>query len=226
MLFVDMRCDRDADFNTLMSDKSAAALATWVQDLLSAQAAGQPAVGLLASGQALFIDVPNEFSKHLADAEMANYAQFATVQNAIASLADKGIPVVYMTGDVHWGRVACGTDNQTGTVLYEVISSPSRLIHVPGIDALKDAQNKIKGIFGAGVPWPHHSPPATPPSKFGPNARFSVTGQYGQRGDQVAILSFTRVGGGVDMQVTYYGISSDKSLSQSSTTPRFELRVR
>jgi len=226
MLFVDMRCDRDDTFKALMGPKAIAAMSAWEKDLLDAQAAGKPVVGLLASGQALLIDPPaSNWRKKTFDAEMPNYAQFDILQATIGRLADSGVPVVYMTGDVHWGRVASGFDLQTRTVLYEVISSPSRLIRTPFLDTAKEAVNSIKGIFGDKGEWPRHADPDPVPDRFGINHRFALKQEYGQRGDQVAMLSFTRVGSGVDMQVTYYGITGDKELSQSTSTTRFPLRA-
>jgi hypothetical protein len=157
---------------------------------------------------------------------MPNYAQFDVLQATLGRLADNGIPIVYMTGDVHWGRVASGHDLQTSTSLYEVIASPSRLIRTPLLDTAKEAANSVRGIFGGGNAWPRHSDPEDVPDRFGVNHRFTLRQEFGRRGDQVAILSFTRVGSGVDMQVMYYGISSDKELSQSESTTRFELRAR
>ena len=227
MLFVDMRCDRDSTFKSLMGPKAVAAMQAWEHDLVDARAAGRPVVGLLASGQALFIDPPeSNWRKKTFDAEMPNYAQFDVLQATLGRLADQGVPVVYMTGDVHWGRVASGHDLQTGTALFEVIASPSRLIRTPLLDTAKEAANSVKGIFGGGNAWPRHSDPEDVPDRFGVNHRFALKQEFGRRGDQVAILSFTRVGSGVDMQVMYYGISSDKALSQSESTTRFELRAR
>ncbi|MEI6001013.1 hypothetical protein H3V53_28665 [Paraburkholderia bengalensis] len=227
MLFVDMRCDRDSTFKSLMGPQAVAAMQTWEKDLVDAHAAGRPAVGLLASGQALFIDPPDtDWRKKTFDAEMPNYAQFDVLQATLGRLADNGIPVVYLTGDVHWGRVASGRDLQTGTALYEVISSPSRLIRVPFLDTAKEAVNAVKGIFGPRNAWPRHADPDPVPDRFGINHRFAINQEFGHRGDQVAMVSFTRVGSGVDMQVSYYGISSDKTISQSVSTTRFELRAR
>ncbi|WP_225033076.1 hypothetical protein [Paraburkholderia sp. XV] len=227
MLFVDMRCDRDSTFKSLMGPKAVAAMQAWEHDLVDARAAGRPVVGLLASGQALFIDPPeSNWRKKTFDAEMPNYAQFDVLQATLGRLADQGVPVVYTTGDVHWGRVASGHDLQTGTALFEVIASPSRLIRTPLLDTAKEAANSVKGIFGGGNAWPRHSDPEDVPDRFGVNHRFALKQEFGRRGDQVAILSFTRVGSGVDMQVMYYGISSDKALSQSDSTTRFELRAR
>ena len=124
MLFVDMRCERDSTFTSLMGPKAVDAMNKWEKDLVDTHAAGRPAVGLLASGQALFIDPPeSDWRKKTFDAEMPNYKQFDALQATLGRLADNGIPVAYLTGDVHWGRVASGEDLQTQTRLYEVIAS-------------------------------------------------------------------------------------------------------
>jgi hypothetical protein len=99
-------------------------------------------------------------------------------------------------------------------------------LRAPFLYTAKAAANSGKGIFGAKAPWPRNSDPEPVPDRFGLNHRFALKQEYGQRGDQVAIVSFTRVGSGVDMQVMYYGISSDKAISQSVSTARFELRAR
>ncbi|AET95073.1 hypothetical protein BYI23_D015630 (plasmid) [Burkholderia sp. YI23] len=228
MLFIDLRCDRDNQLDTLMSASASAALTQWKDDLIAARKANRPAVGMLVSGQALYVNAPvAEWRKHSIDAEMPNYKQFSAIEQTIAELSGEGIPVVYMTGDVHWGRVALGTDVRTGAVLYEVIASPSRLLRVPLLDTAKEQWNKAKGIFGDKDDWPRHSEPEEPPHFFGPNGciRVGATGCQ-QRGDQVAIVSFTRVGSGADMQVSYYGISDDKALAHSNQSQRFELRMR
>jgi hypothetical protein len=39
------------------------------------------------------------------------------------------------------------------------------------------------------------------------------------------VISFARAGGGVDFSVTYYGVSQDKAMAKSLTTPTYELRI-
>lgn len=227
LLLVDTRCRRDDKFTRLMRDEALAAVEQWVADLLAARAAEQPAIGLLASGQALFIDAPErESDKRNVDAELANYEQFRTLYRAIERLADAGVPVLYITGDVHWGRVASGTDLRSGrTLLYEVICSPSRLIRVPFADSARESWGGVRGIFGKPPPWPRHSEPNEVPERFGDNRRFGLRNLFKQRGDQVAVLSFSRTGGGVDCQVTYYAIHPDKAIAKSQSTERFPLRA-
>jgi PhoD-like phosphatase len=224
MLFVDMRCVRDQQFDKLMSPDARSALMQWAEDLLKARAQGKPAVGLLSSGQALFITPPHEESKKRdVDAEMGNYREFDDVLEQIARLTDAGIPVVYVTGDVHWSRVAKAADtvNQR-TLLYEVICSPSRLISTPLMDTFKDLKSFVGGIFGPKDPWPHHPDLDKLPEGIGPGRRYRPQQALGRRGDQVAVLSFTG-GANVQMRVTYYAISDDKRVAQSETTGPFSL---
>jgi hypothetical protein len=227
MLFVDMRVERDGQFNQLMNARALTALHAWRDDLLADHAAGRPTAGLLSSGQALFIDPPQSDSKKRdVDAEMGNYAQFAEIQRVLGELADHDVPVVYVTGDVHWGRVSGAADQvkQGRTSLYEVIASPSRLIRNPLTDTAKEAANAVKGIFGKKDPWPRHADAEAPPDRFGEARRFKPQSAYTHKGDHVAIVSFMRAGSGIDFEVSYYGIHTDKSLSQSRTVGPFSLR--
>jgi len=227
MLFVDMRVDRDSSFQRLMNDNAETAFTLWVNDLIQAKKAGEPSVGVLASGQALFIEPPSsDLKKHAADAEMGNYRQFDFVESELMRLADEGIPLLYLTGDVHWGRVASAVDRQHAglPLFYEVISSPSCLIRTPFVDAAKEAANAVKGIFGAKDPWPRHSDPVGVPGHFGPGNRFALKNEFRRSGDHIAIVSFSRAGNGVDARVTYYAISSDKKLSKSETVGPLQLR--
>lgn len=226
LLLIDTRCRRDDQFQRLMPDATLAAVEQWAADLMAARAAQQAAIGVLVSGQALFIDAPQrESDKRTVDAELANYEQFHMLYRHIEKLADTGIPLLYITGDVHWGRVASGTDLRTQrTMLYEVICSPSRLIRVPFADAARESWAGVRGIFDKPPPWPRHGDPKDVPERFGDNRRFGLKKLFGQRGDQVAVVSFSRAGGGVDFQVSYFAIHRDKSIAKSQSTERFQLR--
>jgi hypothetical protein len=227
MLMLDMRCARDDTFHDMLNPAGVAALDAWVADLLADRNDGRPGVGLLSSGQVIFIDPPtSDGKKRDVDAEMGNYAQFERIEKAITTLVDAGVPVVYVTGDVHWGRVASGDDRTRPNrhLLYEVICSPSRLIRTPLVDASKETLASARGIFGKKDPWPRHTEPETPPPFFGAQSRFAVTCEFKQRGDQVAMLSFARAGNGVDLNVRYYGIHPDKSLQQSRPVRTLQLR--
>jgi hypothetical protein len=200
ILVVDMRSLRDEEFKRLMLDPTMRQIRDWASDLIQAKQDGHPAFGLLSSGQALFITAPTDSKKRSVDAEMSNYDQFAAeVMPQLERLADERIPVVYVTGDVHWGRVSQGLDLRSNRMLlYEVITSPSRLIRVPLVDTAKETLNVAKGIFGRVDPWPRHSDAGSVPDRIGTGGRFQLQcdlehgGGYAQRGDQVAIMSFSR----------------------------------
>ena len=218
MLFIDLRTGRDNVFDKLMGAGALAIFQTWVQDLLTEDRA----IGVLCSGQSLFMDKPNLLAKHIEDAEMPNYEQFGMIQQQLGLLADKGVPVLYLTGDVHWGRIARGQDLPSrGTLLYEVISSPSTLIDSP-----TDAFTVWKhNTFNKDRPWPRHSDAADVPRQFGPNGRFLIEALAPSiTGDQVAMVSFARAGTGAEFSVTYYGISRDKALSKSRPHGPYPLR--
>lgn len=227
MLFVDMRCKRDDAFDEMMPAASLTEIGRWANDLVAAAAAKKPAVGVLCSGQALFIDPPEkESDKKNVDAEMGNYRQFDFVRKQIENVIDAGVPVLYITGDVHWGRVANGTDVLTGrTLLYEVISSPSRLIRVPFLDSAKEKLEAVTGLFGDKDPWPRHASPEQVPDRFGTNRRFRLRRVFKQKGDQVVMLSFSRSGSGVEFQARYYPIHADKKIAESVATDRIPLRT-
>ncbi|WP_297324377.1 alkaline phosphatase D family protein [Nitrosomonas sp.] len=231
MLFVDMRCgrdrnrDRDESFHYLArSDDTLAAITRWVDDLTAAKADHQPAIGVLSSGQALFVDQPNESDGRNIDAEMSNYAEMDKVHEQLDRLADAGIPVLYLTGDVHWGRVATARDLQSDrTLMYEIISSPARLFRTPLLDSAHEALNSLKSMFGNSDTWPRHSKPLKTPDRFGRNRRFALKSEFEQAGDHVAVVSFTQAGAGVEFQVSYYAIHKDKSIAQSRTTGNYRL---
>jgi phosphodiesterase/alkaline phosphatase D-like protein len=234
LLCLDTRSCRDEDFDALMPPSALKALEKWADELVRAQGAARgPWFGVLVSGQALFASPQADSRKRRVDAEMSNYEQFATgVLPQLVRLADESIPVVYLTGDVHWGRVAQAVDVLSGrTLLHEVIASPSRLIRVPLVDKGKEIGNAARGLFGRRDPWPRHSAPDDVPDWLsgGKRMRLQCDPARGiglqQRGDQVAILSFCRAGGGVNFNASYYGITPDKTMGRSLTTPTYELRV-
>lgn len=232
ILLVDMRSSRDDRFDRLVSDDGLQAMRRWRDDLLQARQAGRSAFGMLVSGQALMV-APTEASRRAReDAEMANYAQLSRdILPLLEDLASAGIPMLYVTGDVHWGRIAHATDVRSGQVaLYEVIVSPSRLIRFPGRDRALEFANDLRGIFGTTKPWPRHGSPSSLPLRLReqgalrPDIGLEDAATTPRRGDQVAILSLARAGRGVDFQVTYYGVSDDKALSQSVSSPVYSLR--
>ena len=233
MLVVDMRSLRDEKFTNLMPPATVAEIVKWEADLLADRAVNKPAFGLLASGQALFVTPTQESKRERQDAEMSNYAQFGTLLvPTLERLSAAGIPVIYVTGDVHWSRVAQARDVRSERLMvYEVIASPSRLIRIPALDAAKEALADLKGIFGkAKKPWPRHGDAEKVPKRLGESGRFRLECDletkwgFSRQGDHVAVMSFCKAGAGIDFNVTYYAVTDDKALGKSETTRTYELR--
>ncbi len=227
MLILDTRCRRGGDFAAaagLMASEAKAALLAWETDLAAALAAGKPVIGLLAAGQALFVDLPEDSAARWKDAELANYEEFDRVEGALERLATAGVPVIFLTGDVHWGRIAEAVHMPSGrAMLYEVICSPSRLIDTPGTDQLALVGNSLRGIFGRAETWPRHPEPPNPPSRFGRGRQFTPIKVFHRRGDQVALVQFSRAGRGLEMQVSYHAIHADPEVAQPETAGPFPL---
>lgn len=218
MLFVDGRSMRDTVMEHMFNDASLAAIVKWKQDLLTRKSNQLPAVGLLSSGQTLLMEKPNRWEREFFDAEMPNYKDYDEVlKKNLVELINAGIPVIYLTGDVHWGRIIEGT-NQTGQVmLYEIIASPSRLQNFVVKDQWNAVTNAIKGIWGNADPFPmHDDPPKEVPQVKFANLDFRIKhpkiGDYPKIGDHVAMLRFNRIPGGVILAVDYYCTHPDSKI--------------
>ncbi len=232
ILTLDMRSFRDGNLTDLLPAGGVSALQQWAADLGGARQAGQPAFGLLCSGQALFVDRKDELQREVADAEMANYRQFdALLLPMLEDLAAQGIPVIYATGDVHWGRVAQAIDLRSHMpMLYEVIASPARLVRTPLIDRAKEIGGSLKRLFGAADPWPRHGPPQPVPDRLGASRHFRPVCDVNSRsgymhpGDQVAVLSLSTAGPRLDFRVTYHPVIADPKLAMPASTATYQLR--
>lgn len=228
ILMLDTRCSRLDDLdapNGLMAQAAAGAVLQWEHDLIAAKRTAAPLIGVLAGGQALFVEKPSASAAKLKDAEYENYAQYSTVVVAtLTRLAEAGVPVVFVTGDVHWGRIAQAVHVPSGRpMLYEVICSPSRLIETPGVDQKALLANKLRGLFGKKETWPRHSDPPDPPGRFGNNHEFRPKKAFGRKGDQVALVQFSRAGRGAEMRVTYYAVHSDTNVARAETCGPYTL---
>jgi hypothetical protein len=233
MITVDMRTRRDGDLKRLMSDRTASDILDWEQSLRKDRAQGVACFGLLCSGQSLFAPSNSAVERSVVDAEMANYEEFDTlIVPMFERLAEAGIPVLYITGDVHWGRVAQARyrlSHQNQPMIYEVIASPSSLICTPS-DPIKQARARFLELGGDPVEWPLHGKPAEVPDKLGKSTRFQLEcdlksgSGYGRQGNQVAVLSLCKAGGGIDFKVTYYAVSKSDSMMRPHSTPVYSMR--
>lgn len=210
MLFIDGRSARDDKDNLMFTQATIDAIKQWATDLLNRKAANLAAVGLLSSGQALLVEKPSFLSSRLADMEMANFQDFKIVEAALTQLIQAGVPVIYITGDVHWGRIIEGRNKNGQVMLYEVIASPSRLIDTIGKDQKSYVENKIQTTRGNVRPFPYHSdPPEQVPDIKLANLDFAI--KHRQTGDHVALLRFNRIPGGITLAVDYYCTDPDEN---------------
>ena len=221
MLFLDGRTCRDEQGKNMFNLETQDAIERWAKDLLLRKKNNQAAVGLLSSGQALLMEKPGLWARKMADMEMPNYADFSILTGALAKLFAAEIPVLYITGDVHWGRVVEGTSPRGKIVFYEVIASPSRLIDTFGSDQL----NSLKNIFRAEPkPFPKH--PCAPEDLAGIKlANLELQTKHRQQGDHVALVRFHAVAGGIEFSVDYFCTDADatKRRRYSSTLGPFKL---
>lgn len=223
ILMLDTRTRRDTKFKQLMPDAAAKALEDWATSLIDAKRANAPKVGILSAGQPIFTVPPGEIGRSLIDGDLANYSQFTIIEQQLTRLATEGIPIVFLTGDVHWSRVCPASFSTFPTpMLYEVICSPATMI--PRDKPWNIAWDAIRGEA-----WPGYPTAAPPPKKFGRDNIFKIAqpddkSVYSCKGNQISILQFTRAGGGLDMTVNYFDVSNDSRLQNVKSTQPYKLR--
>jgi hypothetical protein len=211
--FADTRSNRDPDRRFAMNAAAHQQLNDWVTDVIN-----QRRFGVFVSGQSLFSQPAGNLTGSVGDFELPNYGDYGQIMTSLQRLVDAGLPVVCLTGDVHWGRVAVATDIRSGRRAFsEIISSPASLVTTVGVDEVKKAGNFISGLFGGGNPWPRHSNPGEPPGFLASDilqGRFPCKTLLSQRGNQVVLLKFRQHGSGLEMRVTYWPISQDKTIGK------------
>ena len=115
VLMIDTRLNRQIDRSALMSASDFAAFEAWVAALTSP--------GILAVGQPVF-DTRSGFTGNFADWNFPDFAQYADICRVLLSSRQ---PIIVLTGDVHYGRIASAT-LPSGAELVEIISSPLALV--------------------------------------------------------------------------------------------------
>lgn len=118
-LILDTRFFREKGDTTFLPESHMARLQDWIAELNS-----QRWVGFLCIGQLLFEKRAGWVHSQVVDRRLADYEQFPELVKALAGSRQ---PLVILTGDVHYGRVArCRQAH--GPELYEIISSPMSLV--------------------------------------------------------------------------------------------------
>ena len=214
----DTRSDKDPDLARTMSDGSREKLNDWVTRIID-----EKKFGVFLSGQSLFrtrahrtLGVDSDFA--VGDYELPDYGDYPEIVRALKRLEDAGRPVLCLTGDVHWGRVAKAVDIRTGrTGFAEVISSPASLVASVGVDQAKQIVNVFGGLFWKKQAWPRHSDADPVPAFLASevlDGGFPCSLVHPQRGNHVAMLSFRRHAGGVELRIKYWPISLDTTIGR------------
>ena len=223
LFLADSRSQRSESRSQAMTPQARQALLAWCN-----RVSEEGLFGVFATGQSLYDEPVGSVKGSVADYSLSNYADYSEIIRMLMSIPEHGRPILCLTGDVHWGRVAKCVDVKTGRdALYEVISSPSALVSSIGVDQIKIAGEFFGDLFGKSDPWPRHSNPDTPPDFLAMqvlNKQYRSHELHGQPGDQVVLLSFTRAGHGVDVRVTYFPIHEDAQLRQPIAVGPLRLR--
>ncbi|WP_447978574.1 hypothetical protein [Candidatus Nitrospira bockiana] len=169
-------------------------------------------IGVFATGQSLFEDAKGGISGKIVDYALADYDDYPALMQTLATFGEQGRPLLCVTGDVHWGRVAVARHRRRQRdAVYEIVSSPSSLVTTQGGDTFKEIAAFLGGLVGRRNPWPRHSDPDAPPAFLAS----SVLGRalecrmvHPQKGNHVCLLSFRRDGAGLALRVTYWPIDA------------------
>ncbi len=219
----DMRSQRDPGRAFLLTAAAHQKLGIWIDDLIARRR-----YGVFVTGQSLFTNPVGDLSGAVADYELPNYGDYGRIVKQLERVASAGLPLLCLTGDVHWGRMTQSTDGVSQrTAIYEIISSPSSLVTTVGFDTAKVVGSWFAGLFGRKNPWPRHADPERPPDYLAPKdlgVRFANKMLHGQRGNHVALLRFARQGGALSFRVQYWPLSRDAAVIQPPELGPFLLR--
>ena len=222
---MDTRTMRNVKRRRVLSAASLAALSAWTRRVTQ-----EGLFGVIASGQPLLATAAGNVKGGVADYTMPDYADYPSIVRELARLADGGRPFLLLTGDVHWGRVTKGTDrrlNGGGCGFYEVISSPTSLVPFIGRDQVRTIWGGFKTMLGRPDPFPRHSNPKEPPRFLARGTlqkRFECKRIHGQKGNHVALLSFRRMGFGLELDVTYWPIHPSFNLGEPERVGPLQLK--
>jgi len=226
------------DPNDLLGPAGRDALKQWADTLVQSAAGPAPRYGVLVTGQSLFVGPAGEVKGKVADFELPDYpTDYGFVVSQIERVSAAGLPMLCLTGDVHWGRILRAASGVGRADVFEVISSPTSLVTSVGVDQVKQLLDKIKGIFTARDPWPRHPSPDQPPGRFGTTGAYTpevlkVTepatlrgGPAAMRGNMAVMLRFQRAGKALDVEAQYYPLHGDDRVNAAGQwTTSFQLK--
>jgi hypothetical protein len=173
-LIADTRSNRQPNQSDFMLPTDLDAVAQWIQNLSGP--------GVLVVGQPVFMDQSGDFKGTFFDWSLSDYTQYGELARLLAQAPHS---IVILSGDVHYGRIACCTLTP-GRVLVEVISSPMSLVD-------KKAEGnwqKAPSLFPPfAVPGVVPAPVTTLPKEvFSPIHSHFLTLEFAATGGQVQMI--------------------------------------
>jgi hypothetical protein len=172
-LIADTRSNRKPDQSDFMLPANLNAVAQWIQGL-----AGP---GVLVVGQPVFMGQTGVLSGTFGDWNLPDYQQYGEFARLLAQSPHS---IVILTGDVHYGRIACCTLTP-GRDLMEVISSPMSLVDKQAEGAWEEAPSLFPPFAVPGmVQAPVHT---LAKETFSPIHSHFLTLEYAATGTQVRV---------------------------------------
>lgn len=198
----DTRIYRDTKGRCFMKDKDLRAVGQWIEELQGpgVLVVGQPVLTGETNGPKSLVAEPNKTLWSALDRNLADYAQYEELVGFIKASTHS---IVVLSGDVHFGRLAC-IRTKPGFLdakFVEVISSPMQLVQVK--NKLLQLATKSFGSY-----------------KAAPTHHFAITEnqQLAPRRNQFVTIEFSSAEGGtVDMAVWSWPIPESKE--ELSVTP-------
>lgn len=238
ILVLDTRSRRDASSRTRLGDllggAGRRALTAWADGLVQSAASGTPRYGMFVTGQSLFRSAVGKVRGQVADFEFPDYeGDYRFMMDELERVTQAGLPVLCLTGDVHWGRML-RADELSGqsAPIFEVISSPTSLVSTVFADQASEVWGAIRGLLGSRNPWPRHSDPENPPPRFGNTQQYATKVMSradgkpaGMRGNHAIMMRFARAGSGLDVEATCHPLHGDDAINAAEQwSASFQLR--
>lgn len=209
ILFIDTRSMRKN--GVLFDAAGSATINAWADALV----ASPDRVGFMVSGQSIF--ARKSFGGSLLDKNLLDFPNEYNVLARAVQRASARRPVLCLTGDVHFGRVLAVRGSQESGRLFEIISSPAALVDNP----IKNATTALNP-FDDPV-WPKHGKaPGEDELHFNAFPGQQHVNAHAQRGNHITMLSLTRTGAAVNVEVRFKPMHPTRDLPDEVT--RFTLR--
>ena len=222
--FADSRTYRDRDRRFALADADHSRLERWVDWLQQ----HPDRVGVFVTGQSLLSRECGSIVGGLTDFELSDHDDYRRLSRTLLRAPGN---LLFLTGDLHWGRVTSYRRPDGRFRIIEVVSSPASLVATVVQDQVGIVKNFIAGLFGSRDPWPRHRHPEEPPARW-PLGTGGTSMQaetlHRQRGNHVTLLAFQRNGARIRVRVTCMPLHREsryRHLESSSFVFQTEPRV-